>query len=297
MDTQEEKVKILFDEMSEEYDNLNDLWYRFSFDVIDSKLVDYFKPNTKNEKALDIGCGTGIQSQRLANLGYIVTGIDISEGLIYKAKEKFKANNLLGHTFLIHNAETLPFPDNSFDMVNCCGPTLPFIKNWESTLKEVSRCLKPNGLFLLEVEGKWNFDIFWELFSSIFFDFLDYESNLKESLSHFKNFNKGHYIDYSFKTETGESVSMPIKLFTVKEIKKALAIEKLEVTKRWGIHSLNNIIPSTILHNANPSSITKSIFGLTASVEKRYNYIYPFNSFACSILLLIKNKKNDYTGN
>ncbi len=283
--------------MSDEYDNLNDLWYRFSFEIIDSKLVEYFKPNFKNEKALDIGCGTGIQSQRLANLGYLVTGIDISEGLIAKAKEKFQANNLLGHTFLIYNAETLPFPDNSFDVVNCCGPTLPFIENWESTLKEVSRCLKPNGLFLLEVEGKWNFDIFWELFSSIFFDFLDYDSNVKESLSHFKDFKNGHYIDYSFKTESGASVSMPIKLFTVKEIKRALANNKLEVIKRWGIHSLNNLIPSTILHSAHPSSITKRIFSLTSNIEKGFNNIFPFNSFACSLLFLIKNNKNDNADN
>lgn len=291
MDTQEDKVKLLFDEMSDEYDNLNDLWYSFSFDVIDSKLVDYFKPKSKNDRALDIGCGTGIQSLRLAKLGYSVTGIDISEGLIYKAKEKFKANNLLGHTFLIHNAETLPYPDNSFDVVNCCGPTLPFIENWESTLKEVSRCLKPNGLFLLEVEGKWNFDIFWELISLLFFDFLGYESTVKKSLSHFKSFKKGHFLDYSFKTESGESVSMPIKLFTANEITKALKKNNLTVIKRWGIHSINNIIPSTILHDANPKKITQFVFKATSNVENKVNNFFPLNSFACSLLLLIKNIK------
>lgn len=291
MKTQEEKVKMLFNEMSDEYDNLNDLWYRYSFDIIDKSLIQNFKPKILNETALDIGCGTGIQSQRLANLGYKVTGIDISESLIKIAVEKFRKSNLKGHKFLIHNAETLLFPDNSFDVVNCCGPTLPFIENWESTLKEISRCLKPNGLFLLEVEGKWNLDIFWELFSSIFFDFLDYGSTIRESLSHFKSINKGHYLDYSFKTETGASVSMPIKLFTVNEITKALAKENLNVVKRWGIHSLNNIIPSTILHDANPNVFTKSVFSLTSNIEKKVNGIFPFNSFACSLLLQIQNRK------
>ncbi|MDR2206972.1 MAG: class I SAM-dependent methyltransferase [Flavobacteriaceae bacterium] len=297
METQIEKVKTLFNEMSDEYDNLNDLWYRYSFDIIDNVLIKYFKPKTTNETALDIGCGTGIQSQRLAKLGYNVTGIDISEGLIEKVKQKFEKLNLRGHKFLLHNAETLPFPENSFDVVNCCGPTLPFIENWESTLKEISKCLKPNGLFLLEIEGKWNFDIFWELLSSIFFDCLDYDTSIKKSLSHFKNLNKGHHIDYSFKTESGANISMPIKLFTIREITKSLAKENLTITKRWGIHSLTNIIPSTILHEANPNALTKLIFSITSKIEKGLNNVFPINSFACSLLLLIKNNKNENSRN
>ena len=65
----------------------------------------------KQEKLLDIGCGTGI-STSVWNCD--CTGIDPSEELINIAKKKHP-----GKRFFIGRAEELPFPDKSFDIVVC----------------------------------------------------------------------------------------------------------------------------------------------------------------------------------
>ncbi|MDR2835506.1 MAG: class I SAM-dependent methyltransferase [Bacteroidales bacterium] len=288
MTIQTEKVKQIFNEMSDEYDNLNDLYYSYTFSQIDKTLINYFQiDDTQSNKplALDVGCGTGIQSLRLAKLGYKVIGIDISENLVNIAKQKLKNSGIDDAEFYLINAESIPFEDNFFDVVNCCGPTLPFIEKWQQTLSEISRVLKPNGKFLLEVEGKWNFDIFWEVFNSIFFNILGYDESLKETLKHFKNIRKGHHIDYSFKLESGETVSMPLRLYTASEIRKNLYANNFIIKKRFGLHSITNIFPSTILHNANPNKFVKICFKILSSIEKKINSIYPFRSFACSLLI------------
>ena len=63
----------------------------------------------RNEKLLDVGCGTGI-SMSVWNCE--CTGIDPSSELIDIAKKKYPKKN-----FVVGVAEKLPFPDKSFDIV------------------------------------------------------------------------------------------------------------------------------------------------------------------------------------
>ncbi|MEM1540778.1 MAG: methyltransferase domain-containing protein [Candidatus Bathyarchaeia archaeon] len=88
---QVEQVKIIFNQMVEEYDHLMDLWYSYTFGNIDKILLSEFRITSVHGNkplALDVGCGTGIQSLRLATLGYKVIGIDIADKLLKLAKVK-----------------------------------------------------------------------------------------------------------------------------------------------------------------------------------------------------------------
>ena len=69
----------------------------------------------KNTRILDIGCGTGRHSIELAKRGYNVTGIDLSESQLKRAKEKASAQNL-SIDFEKHDARKLSF-FNEFDLV------------------------------------------------------------------------------------------------------------------------------------------------------------------------------------
>ena len=67
---------------------------------------------------LDVGCGTGRHTIRLAQAGAKVTGIDFSEGMLSKARQKPGADKA---TFLVHDLrQPLPFPPANFDRVICC---------------------------------------------------------------------------------------------------------------------------------------------------------------------------------
>jgi len=285
---QVENVALIFNEMVGEYDNLCDLWYRYTFGSIDEVLLSNF-PLLRNANpkpiALDIGCGTGIQSLRL--MGYKVIGVDIADELLKVARKKLLKAGYIDAEFYNIDAQSLPFSDNIADCVNCCGPTLSFIPDWRKALSEMARCLKLGGKLLLEVEGKWNFDLFWEIVNGFGCNFLEYDEPLFTALSHLlPPWDKGHIINYSFKLESGQTVPMRLKLFSAKELTRELQKVGLIIEKRWGLHVLTNLIPSTILHKPNPSRPLQKLFNRLASIEKRFNRFWPFSSFGCSLLVL-----------
>jgi len=107
-----------------------------------------------NEKlnVLDVGCGTGVISLPLSEMGHTVTGIDISENMLRNAKEKANSHNLIIN-FRIGDAENLPFEDESLDMVinrNLVW-TLP---DPERAIFEWGRVLKPEGKVII-IDGNW----------------------------------------------------------------------------------------------------------------------------------------------
>jgi len=104
------------------------------------------------QKILDVGTGTGAMGLVLAEMGHDVTGIDLSEGMLNKAREKAKTANL--HVeFKIGDAERLSFPDNTFDVVinRHLLWTLPYpekaIKDWYRVLKSGGRVVILDGNF------------------------------------------------------------------------------------------------------------------------------------------------------
>ena len=101
----------------------------------------------KSLEIIDLGCGTGRHSIELTKRGYRVTGIDLSESLLERAKEKAKAQNL--HIdFQKHDARRLPFK-NEFDLaIMICEGAFPLMETDEMNyeiLKNVYNVLKSPG--------------------------------------------------------------------------------------------------------------------------------------------------------
>jgi len=104
----------------------------------------------KSLKILDIGCGTGRHSIELAKRGYHVTGIDLSDSMLNRAREKAKAENL-EIDFRQQDARTLPF-SNEFDLaMMLCEGGFPLMETDEMNfqiLESASKALKSNGKFI-----------------------------------------------------------------------------------------------------------------------------------------------------
>jgi len=100
----------------------------------------------KSLKIIDIGCGTGRHSIELAKRGYKVTGIDLSESQLERAKEKAKTQNLQIDSQK-HDARNLPFK-NEFDLaIMLCG-AFPLMETDEMNyeiLRNVAKSLKDSG--------------------------------------------------------------------------------------------------------------------------------------------------------
>ena len=102
----------------------------------------------KSAKALDIGCGGGFMSETLAQLGFSVTGVDQSESTLENA-ERHAQRQGLDINYRYAQAESLPYPDDYFDLVCACD-VLEHVSDLDKTIKEASRVLKPGGLFFFD---------------------------------------------------------------------------------------------------------------------------------------------------
>lgn len=101
-------------------------------------------------RILDIGCGTGRHSIELTKRGYTVTGVDLSESMLNRAKEKAAAEGL-AIDFRQHDARNLPF-SGEFDLaIMLCEGGFPLMETDEmnfAILKSAAVSLKPGGRFI-----------------------------------------------------------------------------------------------------------------------------------------------------
>ncbi|MHC1785388.1 MAG: class I SAM-dependent methyltransferase [Anaerolineaceae bacterium] len=101
----------------------------------------------KSLKILDIGCGTGRHSIELARRGYTLTGVDLSESLLARAREKAREADLKTK-FLKHDARSLPFIVE-FDLaIMLCEGAFPLMETDEMNyqiLGNAAKALKPGG--------------------------------------------------------------------------------------------------------------------------------------------------------
>ena len=95
-------------------------------------------------QALEYGCGRGSHAYMLAKAGWKVLGIDISNEAIRQAEARAEAEGLADSVvFRIMDAERLELRDGSVDLV--CGSGILHHLNWQASLAEVARVLRPDG--------------------------------------------------------------------------------------------------------------------------------------------------------
>ncbi len=100
------------------------------------------------ERVLDLGCGDGQLTRRIAATGASVTGVDSSPSMVEAARARGVAAEV-GH------AETLPFADRSFDAV-FSNAALHWVHDQDAMMEQVYRVLKPGGRFVAEMGGHGN---------------------------------------------------------------------------------------------------------------------------------------------
>jgi len=108
-----------------------------------SPVVDLLAPKT-GERILDLGCGDGVLTKRLADFGCDVVGVDASVPQVEAAKK-------LGLKAFAISAEELPYHEE-FDAV-FSNAVLHWIRHPDGVLAGVYRSLRPGGRFVAECGG------------------------------------------------------------------------------------------------------------------------------------------------
>jgi len=143
---------ILFHKFAQYYDTIYaDKDYKKECDFIET-IIQAYHVSSSPRKILDIGCGSGEHAVILARKGYQMTGIDFSEAMISKAKEK---SSELDINFQLMNMTNFSLT-GKFDVCTClfCGICyLSRNDDLKNSLKCINKSLRPGGLFIFDF---WN---------------------------------------------------------------------------------------------------------------------------------------------
>ena len=99
--------------------------------------------SAKGKRVLEIGCGIGTDGVQFARAGANYTGVDLTTAAVELAEKNFELRGLAG-SFETADAERLPFPDDSFDVVYSHG-VLHHTPDTIKAISEVHRVLRPGG--------------------------------------------------------------------------------------------------------------------------------------------------------
>jgi demethylmenaquinone methyltransferase/2-methoxy-6-polyprenyl-1,4-benzoquinol methylase len=150
------KVNDLFAAIARRYDLLNDL-QSFGLHRRWKRRVAALATPAPGARALDLCCGTGDIAFVLARQGAETTGLDFSPQMLDVAESRRrKANHksqIVNLKFLEGDAQQLPFPDSSFDIVTV-GYGLRNLASWEQGLDEMFRVARPGARLIVLDFGK-----------------------------------------------------------------------------------------------------------------------------------------------
>lgn len=142
MDQRKANTRAAFDRQAATYDrDMRGQHARSLYPVLLEKLS-----QIPFQSALDLGCGTGELMKQLLQAAphREVYGIDLSEKMLAVARAKLPEPARL----LLGDSESLPFPENFFDVVYC-NDSFHHYPAPHKVLAEVRRVLRPGGTFLM----------------------------------------------------------------------------------------------------------------------------------------------------
>ena len=114
--------------------------------VLGQPVVDLLAPQP-GERILDLGCGDGILSEKIAAMGATVVAVDAAPGLIAAAKAR-------GVDARLMDGQRLPFT-TEFDAV-FSNAALHWMRDADAVIAGVKRALKPGSRFVAEMGGHGN---------------------------------------------------------------------------------------------------------------------------------------------
>ena len=146
------KVNDLFARIARRYDFLNDL-QSFGRHRSWKRRVVKLASVAPGNRALDLCCGTGDLAFALARRGAETTGLDFSPQMLEVAAQRHLKSQIANLKFLQGDAQQLPFPENSFDIVTV-GYGLRNLTSWERGLDEMFRVARPGARLIVLDFGK-----------------------------------------------------------------------------------------------------------------------------------------------
>lgn len=133
-----DRSRRYYDQFAATYEDHRGRGYHKMLDDLEVELVD----RLAGHRVLEAGCGTGLILERIAATGREAVGVDLSPGMLARARER-------GLTVVEASLTDLPFEDAGFDTV-VSFKVLAHVPDIRRALRELSRVTRPGGTLLLE---------------------------------------------------------------------------------------------------------------------------------------------------
>jgi ubiquinone/menaquinone biosynthesis C-methylase UbiE len=143
MNDAQRAARAQFDRQAEQY---NQRWASWTDETL-KKMLAIVQPQ-KDWRVLDVATGTGFTALAFAEFVGEVVGLDISPGMLAQAAKRAAEQGVANITWQESPAESLPFPDESFDLVTVRIAPHHF-SDVSAFLRETRRVLKPGEALVL----------------------------------------------------------------------------------------------------------------------------------------------------
>jgi ubiquinone/menaquinone biosynthesis C-methylase UbiE len=132
-----------YDAFSEGYDRNRDRGYH---KLIDDQAAELVRRVGERKELLEVGCGTGLVLERTARFARRAVGIDLSPGMLSRARQR-------GLDVHEASATSLPFADASFD-VAYSFKVLSHVPQLDVALAEMLRVVRPGGHLVFDIYNR-----------------------------------------------------------------------------------------------------------------------------------------------
>lgn len=188
-------------------------------------------------EVLDIGCGNGVISRYVAKNGYNVTGMDISEETIAKARSLTNQPNI---SFSVFDAEKMIADKKQYDAI-ICSEVLEHLHQPEKLVNVISQILKPSGSLIVTVpNGKGPREVF----------VTKPVQRLQKSKSFFAKlvFGIKKLLGYKGTTVQSDASDLThVQFFTLPQLKKIAAENDFTITQVGKSNFVEDVFPFSLL--------------------------------------------------
>src|SRR5690606_22673357 len=132
-----------YDQFAKRYDQGRSVGYH---KLIDDQAAELVRRKGEGKRVLEVGCGTGLVLERIADFASEAVGIDLSPGMLEHARAR-------GLQVQEADCTKLPFDDASFD-VACSFKVLAHVPDFDAALREMVRVVRPGGHIVIDVYNR-----------------------------------------------------------------------------------------------------------------------------------------------
>jgi len=152
-----EESRIEYEEFFERYDRFR---YQKELHILENlDGIDF-----AGKKVLEIGLGQGADAEQIELRGGIYSGVDLTEESVKRVKMRFMLKGLRFERIEQASALSLPFADNSFDIVFSHG-VLHHIPEIGAAEREIHRVLKPKGELIVMLYARRSLNYLLSIFA------------------------------------------------------------------------------------------------------------------------------------